>query len=160
MNTTTPARTLDLARRYPVVAVRPRCARPRDGPQAGRCRMLAERYRKARHRKLVSHWIWWIPSARVTSRDVAAFCYSSEQAFQTTDPDPGLRQYGQLVAVIDGLGQEMQVTAWITRATITGPTAGAFNKDIKRAEALTSRWTDVRVTVEDTGWHHLAGVSG
>ncbi len=70
-----------------------RCARPRDGPQAGRCRDARRTLPgKPRHPKCSYRIGSGGSRCRVTSRDVAASATHPSGLSKTTDPDPGLRR--------------------------------------------------------------------
>ncbi len=69
---------------------------------------------------------------------------------KTTAQIPVYDEYGQLVAVID-MGWAGIKVGVDYEGDHHRTDRRTFNKDIKRAEALTELgWTDVRVTVEDT----------
>lgn len=154
MNTTTPARTaLDLARRYPVgkaVAAIDALARATDLKLAD-VEMLAERYRGSRGIRNARIALDLVDPGAESPRETWLRLLLVRAGFPRPQTQiPVYDEYGQLVAVID-MGWAGIKVGVDYEGDHHRTDRRTFNKDIKRAEALTELgWTDVRVTVEDT----------
>nr|WP_049955409.1 crotonase/enoyl-CoA hydratase family protein [Mycobacterium tuberculosis] len=148
------ARTaLDLARRYPVgkaVAAIDALARATDLKLAD-VEMLAERYRGSRGIRNARIALDLVDPGAESPRETWLRLLLIRAGFPRPQTQiPVYDEYGQLVAVID-MGWAGIKVGVDYEGDHHRTDRRTFNKDIKRAEALTELgWTDVRVTVEDT----------
>jgi hypothetical protein len=151
---TTPARTaLDLACRYPVgkaVAAIDSLARATHFTIADVDR-LAERHRGRRGIRRARTTLALVDAGAESPRETWLRLLLIRAGFPPPQTQiPVYDDYGQLVAVLDMGWEHMKLAVeydgdhhWTERRQ--------FNKDIRRAEALTDLgWIDVRVTAEDT----------
>jgi hypothetical protein len=160
---TTSARTaLDLACRYPVakaVAAIDALARATDLKMAD-VDLLAERYRGRRGIRRARIALSLVDAGAESPRETWLRLLLIRAGFPPPQTQiPVYDEYGQLVAVLDMGWENVKLAVeydgdhhWTDRRQ--------FNKDIRRAEALTELgWIDVRVTAEDTEGGVIARVS-
>jgi very-short-patch-repair endonuclease len=153
MRVTTPARTaLDLARRYPVgkaVAAIDSLARATHLNVAD-VQLLAERYQGSRGIRRARYALSLADAGAESPRETWLRLLLVRAGFPRPRTQiPVYDEYGQIVAVLDMGWEDIKLAVeydgdhhWTDRRQ--------FNKDIRRAEALTELgWIDVRVTAED-----------
>lgn len=128
-----------------------RCARPRDGPQAGRCRDARRTLPGSRGIRNARIALDLVDPGAESPRETWLRLLLIRAGFPRPQTQiPVYDEYGQLVAVID-MGWAGIKVGVDYEGDHHRTDRRTFNKDIKRAEALTELgWTDVRVTVEDT----------
>lgn len=154
MPVTTPTRTaLDVACRYPVaraVAAIDALARATHLKVAD-VELLAERYRGRRGIRKARRSLNLVDAGAESPRETWLRLLLIRAGFPPPQTQiPVYDEYGQLVAVLDMGWEHLKLAVeydgdqhWTDRRQ--------FNKDIRRAEALTDLgWIDVRVTAEDT----------
>ncbi len=160
---TTPARTaLDLACRYPVakaVTAIDSLARATQLKTAD-VELLAERYKGRRGIRRARIAVSLVDAGAESPRETWLRLLLIRAGFPPPQTQiPVYDEYGQLVAVLDMGWEHLKLAVeydgdhhWTDRRQ--------FNKDIRRAEALTDLgWIDVRVTAEDTQGGVIARVS-
>lgn len=154
VNVTTPARTaLDLACRYPVtkaVAAIDALARATDLKIAD-VDLLAERYKGRRGIRRARKTFGLVDAGAESPRETWLRLLLIHAGFPPPQTQiPVYDEYGQLIAVLD-MGWEHLKLAVEYDGDHHRTDRRQFNKDIRRAEALTELgWIDVRVTAEDT----------
>jgi hypothetical protein len=154
MPVTTPARTaLDIACRYPVakaVAAIDALARATH-LKMGDVELLGERYRGRRGIRKARSSLNLVDPGAESPRETWLRLVLIRAGFPTPKTQiPVYDEYGQLVAVLD-MGWEQIKLAVEYDGDHHRTDRRQFNKDIRRAEALTELgWIDVRVTAEDT----------
>lgn len=151
---TNPARTaLDLACRYPVakaVAAIDALARATDLKVAD-AELLAERYTGRRGIRRARKTFGLVDAGAESPRETWLRLLLIRAGFPAPQTQiPVYDEYGQLIAVLD-MGWEHLKLAVEYDGDHHRTDRRQFNKDIRRAEALTELgWVDVRVTAEDT----------
>jgi hypothetical protein len=163
MAATMPARTaLDIACRYPVgkaVAAIDSLARATHLKMVD-VELLAERYRGRRGIRKARRTLDLVDAGSESPRETWLRLLLIHAGFPPPQTQiPVYDEYGQLVAVLDMGWENVKLAVeydgdhhWTDRRQ--------FNKDIRRAEALTELgWIDVRVTAEDTEGGVIARVS-
>jgi hypothetical protein len=160
---TTSARTaLDTACRYPVgkaVAAIDSLSRATDLKMAD-VELLAERYRGRRGIRKARRTLDLVDAGAESPRETWLRLLLIRAGFPAPQTQiPVYDEYGQLVAVLD-MGWEHLKLAVEYEGDHHRTDRRQFNKDIRRAEALTDLgWIDVRVTAEDTEGGVIARVS-
>jgi hypothetical protein len=160
---TTPARTaLDLACRYPVdkaVAVIDALARATDLKTVD-VEVLAERYRGRRGIRRARVALSLVDPGAESPRETWLRLLLIRAGFPPPQTQiPVYDGYGALVAVLD-MGWEDLKLAVEYEGDHHRIDRRQFNKDIRRAEAVTELgWVDVRITAEDTPGGIIARVS-
>jgi hypothetical protein len=160
---TTPARTaLDLASRYPIaraVAAIDALARATDLKVAD-VELLAERYNGRRGIRKARRALSLVDAGAESPRETWLRLLLIRAGFPPPQTQiPVYDEYGQLIAVLD-MGWEQIKLAVEYDGDHHRTDRRQFNRDIRRAEALTDLgWIDVRVTIEDTEGGVVARVS-
>jgi hypothetical protein len=160
---TTSARTaLDIACRYPVgkaVAAIDSLARATDLKMAD-VELLAERYKGRRGIRRARKTLDLVDAGAESPRETWLRLLLIRAGFPPPQTQiPVYDEYGQLAAVLD-MGWENIKLAVEYDGDHHRTDRRQFNKDIRRAEALTSLgWIDVRVTAVDTEGGVIARVS-
>jgi hypothetical protein len=160
---TNPVRTaLDLACRYPIdraVAAIDALARATDLKMAD-VELLADRYQGRRGIRRARVALTLVDAGAESPRESWLRLILLRAGFPVPQTQiPVYDEYGQLAAVLD-MGWEQLKLAVEYDGDHHRTDRRQFNKDIRRAEALTELgWIDVRVTAEDTEGGVIARVS-